>query len=141
MSNKACDYLMRLQIPQEDAAIVTSSENLLPIGTQGQIMNAVTRRMPPGGNRFFHIAVPDLDFPLGTARYDLAIDGEQAGPDGAAVWKGANQLMRLRLPEPSSFVCARREDVVAIGIENDLTVAAPDTDDNDVQFGSDDGLT
>ena len=44
MSDKPCDYLMRLQIPQEDDAIVTSPENLLPVGTQGQIMNAVRRR-------------------------------------------------------------------------------------------------
>ena len=103
MSDKACDDLMRLQIPQEDDAIVTSPENLLPVGTQGQIMNAVRRRMPPGVNRLFHIAVPDLDFPLGIARYDLAIACEQASPDGAAVWKGANQLMGLRLPEPGTF--------------------------------------
>src|SRR6185369_16441409 len=81
-------------------------------------MNAVRRRMPPGVNRLFYIAVPDLDFPLGIARYDLAIACEQPSPDGAAVWKGTNQLMELRLPEPGTFVCARREDVVAIGTEN-----------------------
>jgi hypothetical protein len=35
MPDKAGDYLMRLQIPQEDDAIVTSPKNLLPVGTQG----------------------------------------------------------------------------------------------------------
>jgi hypothetical protein len=35
MSDEACDYLMRVQIPQKDDTIVTSPENLLPVGTQG----------------------------------------------------------------------------------------------------------
>src|SRR4029078_5304632 len=33
MTDKTCDHLMRFQIPQEDNAIVTSAENLLPVGT------------------------------------------------------------------------------------------------------------
>src|SRR5262245_11830418 len=81
-------------------------------------MNALRRRMLPGVNGLFYIAVPDLDFPLGIARYDLAIACEQTSPDGAAMWKGANQLLGFRLPEPGGFVCARRENVVAIGTEN-----------------------
>src|SRR6185369_5365226 len=118
MSNKACDYLMRLQIPQKNDAIITSPEKLLPVGTQGQIMNSVRRRMPPGVNGFFFIAFPDLDFPFGIASYDPAIACEHASPDSAAMWEGSDQITRFRFPELGRFICAGREDVVAIGTEN-----------------------
>ena len=105
MSNKACDYLMRLQIPQKNDAIISSPEKLRPVGTQGQIMNSVRRRMAPGVNGFFFIAFPDLDFPFRIASYDFAIACEHASPDSAAMWKGTNQVTGFRLRAEQFYLC------------------------------------
>src|SRR6185436_7589653 len=110
MSNKACDYLMRLQIPQKNDAIITSPEKLLPVGTQGQIMNSVRRRMPPGVNGFFFIAFPDLDFP-----FVVAIGTENGGMGLGAVPEWVSQERAgLPVPELCHAVIASGQNLSAV---------------------------
>src|SRR5688572_14169229 len=130
MTGEPRDHPLCLKIPQQnDAVVFARAQDLLPVRTERDLMNAAERRVAPGANRFFRIGIPDLDFPFRVAGDDPTVSSEQRTPDGAAVWELADDATGFRVPEPGRLINAGGQKGITVGTERgfvDLSVVAAD---------------